>query len=87
MFFIFSILRNRITYPKYEEMRFIRPVLQLWTVANPSLDWGCVMIIFNPYDEVCTPIKIDNIIHKLVNNRYEYNRQQLKYRKSGNLIR
>ena len=68
MFVLFSRLCS-VTY--YEVVRVIQPGLKPQAGATPVLDLGLLHSLFKPNDKIFMPMTRDDIIHRLLYNRYE----------------
>ena len=79
--FVPCVLFYRLcSVPYYEVVRVIQPGLQPQSGATPVLDLGCPRKLFNPDDEICIPMTRNDIIHRLLYNRYKYSIQWSQYR-------
>ena len=72
-----------VACPNYETTRVIQPGFKPYTEATPVLDSGCPRELFNPDNKVCMPMTRGDIVHRIIYNRYKYNRQWAKYRQAG----
>ena len=62
--------------PYHEVVRIIQHGFQPQAEATLFLDLRCPSALFKPYNKVCMSIIRYNIIHRLICNRYKYNKQQ-----------
>ena len=62
--------------PYYEVARIFHPGFQPQVVATPVLDSGFPRALFEHDNEVFVLMKRCDIIHIIIYNRYEYNRQR-----------
>ena len=69
--------------PYHEVLSIVQPGFQPQSATTPFLDSGCPRAFFKLDDQVCMPITIYNIIHRLIYDIYEYNIQKVKYIQLG----
>ena len=60
-----------VACPNYEVVRVIQPGLKPQAGATPVLDLGLLRALFKPNDKIFMPMTRDDIIHRLLYNRYE----------------
>ena len=61
--------------PYHEVARIFQHEFETQAAATPLLDLVFPCAFFKPDDDLCITIKRDDIMHRLLYNRYEYNTQ------------